>query len=179
LYIKAIYIAFGEALGFMEMPPNSGNYFLMDVHGAGAQRSDPKQGNPENYPHGFGPQGDVIRIYNFVRLVRNAPVSDLNDTENIVPQNFKLEQNFPNPFNPTTTMKYVIPQFISAEGGNLNVVLKVYDVLGNEVEELVNEEKPAGNYEVIFDASRLSSGVYYYKLNAGNFVETKKMILLR
>jgi len=57
----------------MQQPPNSGNYVLQDVHGAGAQRSDPKEGNPNDYPHGRGPQGDVIRIYNYVRCVRNAP----------------------------------------------------------------------------------------------------------
>jgi hypothetical protein len=68
----AVYVAFGEALGFMKFPPNSGAYQLLDVHGAGAQRSDPKIGNPEDYPFGFGPQGDVRRIYNFVRCVRNA-----------------------------------------------------------------------------------------------------------
>lgn len=68
----AIYIAFGEALGYMEMPPGSGNRQLLDVHGAGAQRSDPKSGNPADYPYGHGPQGDARRIYNFVRCVRNA-----------------------------------------------------------------------------------------------------------
>jgi len=67
----AVYIAFGEALGWMEMPPRSGNRQLLDVHGAGAQRSDPKNGNPANYPQGRGPQGDVIRIYNYVRCVRD------------------------------------------------------------------------------------------------------------
>ena len=66
---SAVYIAFGEALGFMESP--FGDYTLMDVHGAGAQRSDPKTGDPEDYPYGHGPQGDVIRIYNYVRLVRD------------------------------------------------------------------------------------------------------------
>ncbi len=66
----AAYIAFGEALGYMQQPPMSGNHVLMDVHGAGAQRSDPKSGNPNDYPYGHGPQGDVIRIYNFVRCVR-------------------------------------------------------------------------------------------------------------
>jgi len=66
----AVYIAFGEALGWMEMPPNSGNYFLVDVHGAGAQRSDPKSGDPANWPYGNGPQGDVVRIDNYVRCVR-------------------------------------------------------------------------------------------------------------
>lgn len=77
---NAMYVAFGRALGFMEMPPNSGDFTLMDVHGAGAQRSDPKTGNPDDYPEGFGPQGDVIRIYNYVRLVRDAdPASNINE----------------------------------------------------------------------------------------------------
>lgn len=67
----AVYVCFGRALGFMAMPPNSGNLKLLDVHGAGAQRSDPKSGNPSDFPHGKGPQGDVIRIYNYARLVRN------------------------------------------------------------------------------------------------------------
>ncbi len=68
----AVYIAFGEALGFMESPPNSGKYTLTDVHGAGAQRSDPKTGDPDDYPYGFGPQGDVRRIYNYARCVRGG-----------------------------------------------------------------------------------------------------------
>jgi hypothetical protein len=71
----AAYVCFGEALGWMEQPPMSGNYQLMDVHGAGAQRSDPKTGDPANWPYGNGPQGDVIRIFNFVRLVRDASAS--------------------------------------------------------------------------------------------------------
>ena len=66
----AVYIAFGEAPGYMETPPGSGTYQLMDVHGAGAQRSDPKVGDPADYPLGNGPQGDVVRIYNYVRCVR-------------------------------------------------------------------------------------------------------------
>ncbi len=71
---NAAYISFGEALGYMEMPPNSGSYQLLDVHGAGAQRSDPKEGNPVDYPYGRGPQGDVIRIYNHIRCVRGGDV---------------------------------------------------------------------------------------------------------
>lgn len=86
--------------------------------------------------------------------------------------NFLLEQNYPNPFNPSTTIRYSIPtsEFVK---------LKVYDVLGNEVATLVNEEKPAGSYEVEFQATELSSGIYFYKLQSGNFVETKKMLLLK
>ena len=88
---------------------------------------------------------------------------------------FKLEQNYPNPFNPSTVISYRLP--VSS-----NVILKVYDVLGNEIATLVNEEKPAGEYEVEFNVGQtisLSSGIYFYQLKAGSFVETKKMILLR
>ena len=85
---------------------------------------------------------------------------------------FKLEQNYPNPFNPITTIQYAVPsmQFIS---------LKVYDILGSEVATLVNEEKPAGEYEVKFDATSLPSGTYFYQFKAGSFIQTKKMILMK
>lgn len=68
-YSQAVYVAFGRATGWMQVPPNSGSWQLLDVHGAGAQRSDPKSGDPAQYPHGRGPQGDVVRVRNFVRLV--------------------------------------------------------------------------------------------------------------
>jgi hypothetical protein len=68
----AVYLAFGRAMGWMQQPPNSGNYQFIDVHGAGAQRSDPKQGDPSAYPYGQGPQGDDIRILNYVRCVRGG-----------------------------------------------------------------------------------------------------------
>jgi photosystem II stability/assembly factor-like uncharacterized protein len=96
------------------------------------------------------------------------PVENTNE----VVQDFHLEQNYPNPFNPSTTINFQVP--------NASFVnLKVYDVLGDEVAALVKEEKPSGNYEINFNASQLSSGIYFYKLQAGSFVETKKMILLR
>jgi hypothetical protein len=90
----------------------------------------------------------------------------------VVPDKFELSQNYPNPFNPSTRIKYQLSSISQ-------VTLKVYDVLGNEVATLVNEEKPAGSYEVDFDASQLSSGIYFYKLQAGSFFETKKMLLLK
>jgi len=71
----AVYVTFGRGLGWMESPPGSGDYALLDVHGAGTQRSDPKTGDPDNYPLGHGPQGDVIRIFNFVRALRDAETS--------------------------------------------------------------------------------------------------------
>lgn len=85
---------------------------------------------------------------------------------------YDLAQNFPNPFNPSTTIRYQIPK----DG---IVTLKIYDILGSEVATLVNEEKIAGKYEVNFNASSLSSGVYIYKIQAGDFVSSKKMILLK
>ena len=88
------------------------------------------------------------------------------------PYSFKLSQNYPNPFNPSTKINYQIPSFN-------HVILKVYDVLGKEITQLVNEEKPAGNYEVTLNASNLSSGIYFCRMQAGNYTQTRKMILLR
>jgi 5'-nucleotidase len=88
------------------------------------------------------------------------------------PVEFALEQNYPNPFNPATTINYSIP-----EAGN--VEMKVYDILGNEVANLVNKAKAPGNYSAMFDASSLASGIYIYTLRANNFVQTKKMILIK
>jgi hypothetical protein len=97
---------------------------------------------------------------------------------------FSLEQNYPNPFNPNTTIRYTIPSVIANEVKQSQLVtLKVYDILGNEIAALVNEEQPAGKYEVEFDASsgfrNLTSGIYFYQLKAGTFVQTKKMILMK
>jgi photosystem II stability/assembly factor-like uncharacterized protein len=85
---------------------------------------------------------------------------------------YKLHQNYPNPFNPNTTIKYQIPEISF-------VTIKVYDVLGKEVATLVNEEKPAGNYDIEFDGEGITSGIYFYQLQAGSFVETKKMIMIK
>jgi hypothetical protein len=109
----------------------------------------------------------------------NATTAVDDKGNNITPSEFMLSQNYPNPFNPNTTIKYTIPNVSLSGVEGSKVQLKVYDVLGNEIATLVNEYKPAGTYEVEFDASNLSSGIYFYKLQAGNFVETKKMILLK
>ncbi|MFI5406101.1 MAG: T9SS type A sorting domain-containing protein [Nitrososphaerales archaeon] len=93
------------------------------------------------------------------------------------PNVFSLEQNFPNPFNPTTKIKYTIPEDVRSE--KQEVLLKVYDVLGNEISILVNELKTAGSYEVEFEGSKIPSGIYFYQLKANSFVETKKMVLLK
>ena len=89
-----------------------------------------------------------------------------------IPVEFNLNQNYPNPFNPTTTISFSLP--VAA-----HVSLKLFDVLGKELSSLVNEEKPAGNYNVEFNAAKLSSGLYIYQLRAGNFVQSRKMILMK
>ena len=95
------------------------------------------------------------------------------------PKNFQLSQNYPNPFNPSTKIKYSIPNSPLPFGKGLGVRLEVYDILGRQVATLVNEKQQPGNYQVTFDGSKLSTGIYFYKLTAGNFIKTKKMILLK
>jgi len=107
-----------------------------------------------------------------VRCVNDVLVSVLPSELNTLPPKFDLAQNFPNPFNPSTSIKYQISEFCY-------VTLKVFDVLGNEIETLINEEKLAGNYEITFNGTALSSGVYYYQLKAGNFIDTKKFELIK
>lgn len=99
-------------------------------------------------------------------------ITDVNlDIKNI--QNYyELYQNFPNPFNPNTTIKYSIP--VSTQ-----VSLKVFDIIGSEVATLVNEQQEAGTFSINFDASKLTSGIYFYQIKAGNFIETKKFILIK
>jgi glucose/arabinose dehydrogenase len=98
---------------------------------------------------------------------------------NSLPNRLELSQNYPNPFNPSTKIAYAIPLVGGVRGGLQLVQLKVYDVLGNEVATLVNEEKSPGTYEVTMDAAGLPSGIYFYKLTSGSFSSTKKMLLLR
>ncbi|MFZ1292494.1 MAG: YCF48-related protein [Melioribacteraceae bacterium] len=90
---------------------------------------------------------------------------------------FSLNQNYPNPFNPTTTIEYSIPLNDKRETSNVHLI--IYDILGREVKTLVNEIQKPGNYNIQFDGSKLSSGVYYYQLKYGSFVQTKKMLLLK
>jgi lysophospholipase L1-like esterase len=120
---------------------------------------------------------DAAHAILFQRVVAARIWETITSVERVwqVPEVFLLLQNFPNPFNPSTTISYSIPV------GTRHAVslLKVYDVLGRDVATLVDEVKPAGTYTVNFDASQLSSGVYYYKLTAGSFTQTKKMILAR
>lgn len=100
----------------------------------------------------------------------NNGISSVDD--NLIPTEFALSQNYPNPFNPVTKISWQSPVAV-------HQTLKVYDVLGNEVTILLDEFRNAGNYEVLLDASNFSSGIYFYELRAGDFISTKKMILLK
>ncbi|MBI4547589.1 MAG: T9SS type A sorting domain-containing protein [Ignavibacteriae bacterium] len=113
-----------------------------------------------------------IRIVSSSELPPAPPEEHFSNLESQTPNHFALEQNYPNPFNPVTVIRYQLPV-------NSWVTLKVYNVLGQEVATLVNEKQEAGRYEVEFDGSKLSSGVYFYRFVAGNFVDTKKLLLVR
>lgn len=111
-------------------------------------------------------------------LILNPKSSSILTIEQVA-KRFALEQNYPNPFNPITNIKYSIPK-------ESFVTIKVYDFLGKEIKTLVNERKPTGNYSVIFNASNLPSGVYFYRMqalpegrHAGSFVSTKKFVVLK
>ena len=120
---------------------------------------------------------------NYLFYNNSNPV--LIENEKTIPVNYILYQNYPNPFNPTTTIKFTIPRGFAAspftKGGTQGgfVSLIVYDVLGNEIATLVDEELQAEEYEVEFDGTRLTSGIYFYQLSAGSFIQTKKMLLLK
>ena len=119
----------------------------------------------------FSSDGLVARDSVFFFLSRVFSITSIAE-EVRVPEQFSLRQNYPNPFNPSTTIKFELPQVS-------HVTLSVYDILGREVSVLVNEKRDAGVHEVKFDGSNLASGVYFYRIQAGSFVQSKKFVLLR
>ena len=125
---------------------------------------------------GYGNSNIAAAVYNEGGIITN--VQNDTDTESL-PNDYILSQNYPNPFNPTTTIQYTIPVVALSEVEVLHVTLKVYDILGREVATLVNKNQKPGSYNVEFDGYELTSGIYYYKLTAGNFNQTKKMLLIK
>lgn len=121
---------------------------------------------------------DTVAIYGFWNwmnidfiAIPNATVLSVDDNSDI-PIDYSLSQNFPNPFNPETSIRYSIPE-------QSHVTIKVFDILGREVTTLVDGEKNVGNYEVKFNSKKISSGIYFYRIQAGDFLSTKKMIVLK
>ena len=117
--------------------------------------------------------GTIVGYFGTILHTTNGGVTFINE-ELIVekPTDYHISNNYPNPFNPSTKIKYSLPQ-------TSNVVIKVFDILGNEIETLVNEEKQTGTYEITWYTENLPSGIYFYRIQAGNFIETKKMLLLK
>lgn len=111
-------------------------------------------------------------IWGFGLWNRPMIVTSIDEEPAEIPNKFLLTQNYPNPFNPQTTIEYQIPELSF-------VTIKIYDILGNELRTLVSKEQSAGIYEINFEAENLPSGVYFYRIRAGNFIDTKKMLLLR
>lgn len=124
---------------------------------------------PESFDNSAG---DSLTIHGWVNHSGSIQYSTAVDVEFALPISFKLFQNHPNPFNPTTTIGFQIHK------GGL-VTLIVYDILGNEITTLIDENKEPGNYRVTYDASRLTSGIYVYQLKMKDFVQTKKLILIK
>jgi hypothetical protein len=115
---------------------------------------------------------EAKELTEYIMFNKFEEVMPVEKEENILPSEYSLSQNYPNPFNPTTKIRYEIPE------GSF-ITIKVYDVLGREIETLLNEEKPVGSYEVEFNAAKLSSGIYFYRLHANDFTQIRKMILLK
>jgi hypothetical protein len=146
------------------------NYNLFGIIGAENEVADFISIDPLN---GIGTIIGSVGFKNILGLAyAETGITDVIYESIFIPDDYVLEQNYPNPFNPSTKIRYSIPQ-------PSNVVIKFFDILGNEIATLINEEKPAGSYEVEINSSDLVSGVYFYRLQAGNFTETKKMILLK
>jgi subtilisin family serine protease len=127
--------------------------------------------NKQNLKLGWqyvGNDGDIVAL-DGVKLLGGA--TDVENNNSVI-TDFMLYQNYPNPFNPITNIQYAVPKWS-------RTTLKIYDVLGSEITTLINQEKPVGVYQINWDASTLSSGVYFYRLQAGDFVQTRKMILLK
>jgi hypothetical protein len=156
----AAYVCFGEGLGWMEQPPLSGNYTLMDVHGAGSQRSDPKTGDPANWPYGHGPQGDVIRIFNYVRLVRNADTSIGYNEINFNESNLNI---YPNPVVDVLSVKL---------DKNVTGVLEIYNSFG----QIVLNENIQSKAHLKINVSNLPLGLYILKINSSDGISGGKFL---
>ena len=114
----------------------------------------------------------VLMIYNTNYTVGNPVILSASNLQSEIPKDFNLYQNYPNPFNPITTIKFDLPK-------STFVTMKIYDVEGKEMEVIIDQKMEAGKYELSWDASKFASGIYFYKLTAGDFESVKKMVLLK
>ncbi len=166
----AVYVSFGEALGWM-MTPDSTSWILMDVHGAGAQRSDPKSGDPWQYPHGHGPQGDVVRIYNFVRCVRVSETG-MDQGDAATSSCITLAQAGTNPASGLVTFLYSTP--LDGHGD-----ISVYDVCGRRVATLLCGQLEAGAGTACWNAEDAPPGTYLCVFSSLGELSTDRITLVR
>lgn len=156
-YSDAVYICFGEAQGQMESPPGSGNMVLMDTHGAGAQRNDPKTGSPGDYPDYFGPQNDVRYVFNYTRCVRDAGTTSIDEESSI---HFFT---YPNP---------VQNQLTISSKSNLTSIA-IYNIVGKRImDQLVNQKK------VVINTATIPNGIYFVSVTSGKGEVTSKKIII-
>jgi photosystem II stability/assembly factor-like uncharacterized protein len=163
----------------MSLAVNSLGYFFVGTYAGGVYFSSDngnswQQKNSGLFPYAYAlaiNSNGIIFLGGADGIYRGNSIMGIND-KGLSVNSFYLQQNYPNPFNPSTTIKYSLAnrQFVS---------LKVFNILGHEIVNLVNEEKAAGQYNVSFNAVNLPSGIYFYTIHAGNFTETKKLILLK
>lgn len=162
-YSDAVYFCFGKAQGQMELPPGSGNLQLLDVHGAGAQRNDPKTGDPNDFPDYFGPQGDIRYVFNFVRCVR-----DVDSTTSIKESDLKINFNlYPNPANSSLTVE------VSPDHAHELDKIEIRDMFGRQIKIVTG----INSYQKDINISNLPSGSYLLSIYTvqGNF--TKQFIV--
>jgi hypothetical protein len=164
----------GDTLGIIIPPHEYINVFFYDVDLCPLCMQEVLNNFKDTLRFVFSYSGNSGQSFSkSIPIKGEGHLSDVNE-ENGIPTEFSLSQNYPNPFNPSTNIQYSISsrQFVT---------LKVFDVLGKEVATLVNEDREVGSYNVEFTMNnlQLSSGIYFYQLKAGTFVETKKMILLK
>ena len=129
------------------------------------------------WPSGTIDRYGQIQTNQFITAVEGQGITNVQNNSNITPEKFLVYQNYPNPFNPTTKIKFAISSNVKRETSNVRLIL--FDILGKEIATLVNKQLRPGIYEVTFDGSQYSSGVYFYKLTAGDFSETKKMLMIK
>ena len=130
------------------------------------------------WPSGIIDKYGLIQPNRFLTAVEGQSLTNIEFKENVVPTEFALEQNYQNPFNPVTKIRFEIPLSKGGQRG-LYSILKIFDILGKEITTLVNESLKPGTYEVTFNGSNLPSGVYFYRFRAGDFIDTKKLVLFK
>ena len=179
---KQIYIS-NNSISYLKIDSikfSAHNFKTTSITSLYLHNNHPRLLNIEFHPNSSGVFYDSLIIFNsspqspvkIFLIGKGEPLTEVKDYSNKIPDEFSLSQNYPNPFNPTTTISYNVPKASF-------VTIKLFDTLGKEVAMLVNEEKQDGTYNIRFDGSKLSSGIYFYTMQAENFVSTRKLILLK